>query len=70
MNKIVEAITVYSTFFVIAGFVFLFIPFGYCFIVWEWQYVTIENVLQLLRLDAIVSAILLFLFYMDQLKAK
>ena len=70
MIKIVEAIIVYSTFFAIAGFVFLFLPFGYCFIVWDWQYVTIENVLQLLRLDAIVSAILLFFFYISQLKEK
>ena len=69
MNKLVEAITVYSTFFAFAGFVFLFLPFGYCFIVWDWHYATIQNVMQLLRLDAIVSAILLFLFYIDKLKA-
>jgi hypothetical protein len=70
MKYLLEAITVYFTFFAIAGFVFLFLPFGYCFIVWDWQFATIQNVLQLLRLDAIVSAILLFFFYMDQLKAK
>jgi hypothetical protein len=70
MNKLVEAITLYSTFFVIAGFVFLFIPFSYCFITWDWHYATIQNVLELLRLDAIVSAILLFLFYINQMEVK
>jgi hypothetical protein len=70
MNKLVKAITVYSTFFAIAGFVFSFLPFSYCFLVWEWQIVTIENVLELLRLDAIVSAILLFFFYINQMEIK
>jgi hypothetical protein len=70
MKYLLEAIIVYCTFFAIAGFVFLFLPFGYCFIVWDWQFATIQTVLQLLRLDAIVSAILLFFFYIDQLKAK
>jgi glycopeptide antibiotics resistance protein len=70
MKYLLEAITVYCTFFAIAGFVFLFIPFGFCFIVWEWQFATIQNVMQLLRLDAIVSAILLFFFYISQLKEK
>ena len=68
MKYLLEAITVYCTFFAIAGFVFLFLPFGYCFIVWDWQIATL--VLQLLRLDAIVSAILLFFFYISQLKEK
>jgi len=69
MNKLLEAITLYSTFFAFAAFVFLFLPFGYCFITWDWHYATIQNVLELLRLDAIVSAILLFLFYINQMEA-
>jgi hypothetical protein len=41
------------------------IPLGFAFIVWDWDIVTIQRGLTILRINAVIAAIVTIIYYID-----
>ena len=65
MTYIKEALLTYTTFFVFFGLFMYGIPLGFAFIVWDWDLVTIHRGLTILRINAVVAAIVTLIYYID-----
>jgi hypothetical protein len=68
MNKIVEAITVYSTFFALIGLLTFGIPTAFAFIAWDWDIVSIPILLTILRVNTAIAALITVIFYIVKVK--
>lgn len=65
MKYITEAVVTYITFFAFFGLFMLGIPLAFVFIVWDWDAVTISNVMSILRVNTVVAAIVTVIYYID-----
>lgn len=65
MKYITEAVLTYITFFAFFGLFMLGIPLGFVFIVWDWDAVTISNVMSILRVNTVVAATITVIYYID-----
>ena len=65
MKYITEAVVTYITFFCFFGLFMFGIPLSFVFIVWEWDAVTISNVMSILRVNTVVAAVITIVYYID-----
>jgi hypothetical protein len=65
MKYIKEALLTYTTFFVFFGLFMYGIPLGFAFIVWDWDIVTIQRGLTILRINTALSFLVTVIYYID-----
>lgn len=65
MKYVKEALLTYTTFFACLALLMYGIPLGFAFIVWDWDIVTIQRGLTILRINAVIAAIVTIIYYID-----
>ena len=65
MKYITDPLITYFVFFAFFGLFIFGIPLGFAFIVWDWDIVTIQRGLTTLRINAVISAIVTIIYYID-----
>ena len=65
MKYIKEALSSYFVFFAFLALFMYGIPLGFAFIVWDWDIVTIQRGLTILRINAVMAAIVTIIYYID-----
>ena len=65
MKYIKDAVSTYFVFFAFFGLFMFGIPLGFAFIVWDWDIVTIQRGLTILRINTVISAIVTIIYYID-----
>jgi hypothetical protein len=65
MKYVKEALLTYTTFFAFFALFMYGIPLGFAFIVWDWDIVTIQRGLTILRINAVMAAIVTIVYYID-----
>ena len=65
MKYATELLTYYATFFVVSGVLLFGIPLSWCFMTWDWGWVTIQNLFLVLRINLVVSLGMTIWFLID-----
>ena len=65
MNYVKEALFGYFVFFTFFALFMFGIPLGFAFIFWDWDIVTIQGGLTILRINTVVAAIVTIIYYID-----
>ena len=65
MKYIKEALSSYFVFFAFFGLFMFGIPLAFVFVVWDWDLVTIQRGLTILRINAVIAAIVTIIYYID-----
>lgn len=65
MKYVTDSIITYFVFFAFFGLFMFGIPLGFAFIVWDWDIVTIQRGLTILRINAVMAAIVTIIYYID-----
>lgn len=65
MKYITDPLITYFVFFAFFGLFMFGIPVGFAFIVWDWDIVTIQRGLTILRINTVISAIVTIIYYID-----
>jgi hypothetical protein len=65
MKYITDPLITYFMFFAFFGLFMFGIPLGFAFIVWDWDIVTIQCGLTILRINAVIAAIVTIIYYID-----
>jgi hypothetical protein len=65
MKNITDAVSTYFTFFAFFGLFMFGIPLAFVFIFWNWDAITISNVMTILRVNTVIAAIVTVIYYID-----
>ena len=65
MKYITDPLITYFVFFAFFGLFMFGIPLGFAFIVCDWDIVTIQRGLTILRINAVMAAIVTIIYYID-----
>ena len=65
MKYITDPLITYFTFFAFFALFMFGIPLGFAFIFWDWDIVTIQGGLTILRINTVVAAIVTIVYYID-----
>ena len=65
MKYITDPLITYFVFFAFFALFMFGIPVGWAFIVWDWDIVTIQRGLTILRINTVISAIVTIIYYID-----
>ena len=65
MKYIKDAVSTYFVFFAFFGLLMFGIPLAFVFIVWDWDLVTIQRGLRILRINTVIAAIVTIIYYID-----
>ena len=65
MKYIKDAVSTYFVFFAFFGLLMFGIPLAFVFVVWDWDLVTIQRGLTILRINAVIAAIVTIIYYID-----
>ena len=65
MKYVKEALVTYIIFFAFFGLFMFGIPLAFVFIFWNWDAITISNVMTILRVNTVIAAIVTVIYYID-----
>jgi hypothetical protein len=66
MKYVKEALVTYIIFFAFFGLFTYGLPLGFVFIVWDWDIITLDGIMTILRVNAAIAFLVSIWFYIDK----